>query len=112
AAGGHERSGLAAARTAPALAGQRDVTALEQPVLVVLIVLEGPDRTFGAGRAVAVAAIDRTARSERAVLVLPAPYRVSVVFREIGRRFPGVLAPRIGAVRANELGGEQRVAIV
>src|SRR5690606_30156120 len=89
----HERSGLAAASATPALAGHSDVTALEEAVLVVLIVLERPNRTLGADRSVAVAAVGRVARGERAVLVLAAANRVGVVFRKVRCGFPGVLAP-------------------
>src|SRR5690606_40529399 len=64
--GRHERGGLAAARATPALSRQRDVTALEQPVFVVLIILERPHRALGAHRAVAVASINRITQIGRA----------------------------------------------
>src|SRR3546814_10474320 len=70
AAGRHEAVGAAASRGAPAGAGQGDIAALEQPVLVISVIGEAADRALGARRAVAVV--------ERAVAVLPAPDRIGV----------------------------------
>src|SRR3546814_1120941 len=72
AAGRQEAVGAAASRGAPAGAGQGDIAALEQPVLVISVIGEAADRALGARRAVAVV--------ERAVAVLPAPDRIGVVF--------------------------------
>src|SRR3546814_1119968 len=62
AAGRHEAVGAAASRGAPAGAGQGDIAALEQPVLVISVIGEAAYRALGARRAVAVV--------ERAVAVL------------------------------------------
>src|SRR3546814_5062174 len=102
AAGRQEAVGAAASRGAPAGAGQGDIAALEQPVLVISVIGEAADRALGARRAVAVV--------ERAVAVLPAPDRIGVVFGQVRRGLERVLAPGVGRVRAQELRGQPGVA--
>ena len=96
-------------KPAPAADRERDVTALEDALVIVLIIGEAADRApgFRCSARRSRRAIDDTGGGE----VRQTAFRVGVVFREIGSRFEDVLAPAFGRVRTQELRGEQRAAV-
>src|SRR3546814_6120209 len=74
-------------------------TTLFRSVLVILIIVEAADGTFGARR------------GSGSGIVLLTAVGIGIVFRQIGRAFEGVLAPALIRIGAQELRGQQRAAI-
>src|SRR3546814_18743183 len=82
AAGGNVGRRRAAVARTPAVARKRDIAALEAAVLVILIIVEAADGTFGARRG-----------SGAGIFLLTA-VGCGIVFRHNREAFKGVVAPR------------------